>query len=97
LALEPLFDRTSWGTPHAFGAAVILASLASELGIAPGAPLYARGQFDRRRAKELFFSVSGRSSDAVAAAARAAYKTLFGALPPRLDFDSWSVAPPWRK
>jgi hypothetical protein len=97
LSQQPLFDRSMWGTPHAFGAATILASLAAELDIAPGPPLLVRGQFDRRRARELLLSVAERPRDALAAAARGAYQTLFGVLPPHLDFDAWKVAPAWRK
>jgi hypothetical protein len=97
LSQEPLFDRSMWGTPHAFGAAVILTSLATELGIDAGGPLFAHGQFDRRRAKELLFSIAEQPKDAIAAAARSAYQRLFGVLPPRLEFDPWKVAPAWRK
>ena len=97
LSQEPLFDRSTWGTPHAFGAAVIMTAMAVELGIPTGEPLFTRGHFDRRRAKELLFAVAERPRDAISAAARGAYQTLFGVVPPPLDFDSWKVARAWRK
>jgi hypothetical protein len=97
LSQEALFDRSLWGTPHAYGAAVILTSMAAELDMPAGDSLLARGQFDRRRAKDLLFAIAEQPRDAISAAARAAYQTLFGVVPPHLDFEAWKAARPWRK
>ena len=97
LSQEPLFDCSQWATPHAYGAAVILTSMAAELGIPAGEPLLGRGQFDRRRAKDLLFAIAEQPRDAIPAAARGAYQTLFGVVPPHLDFEGWKAARPWRK
>jgi hypothetical protein len=97
LTASSLFDQGSWGAPHAFGAAVILAEVGRELGHDPGEPFYAARQFDRSRAAALFLKIADSAPRAIADAARRAYGRLFGMEVPAVDWGPWQVAREWRR
>jgi hypothetical protein len=97
LTASPVFDRSSWNTPHAFGGAVILHAIAAELGLTTLAPLGSRGQFDRARATEIFIDVAQRAPSDIARAARAAYAKLFGIEVARVELGAWHSSRIWRR
>jgi hypothetical protein len=90
-----LFDRRLWATPHAYGNAVILATLSTELG-APGVVPIGPTGFDRAAAKDLFSAVVAHSGAEIAAAAARAYVRLFGYPLPTVDVGPLRASRRWR-
>jgi len=68
--------------------------------VTPSPAVQARAEARRASVPELRYPVElpvSQRKDEIAAAARGAYQTLFGVLPPRLEQGPWKVAPAWRK
>ncbi|HMI84167.1 MAG TPA: hypothetical protein VK550_08725 [Polyangiaceae bacterium] len=95
LALEPVFNRALWATPHAVSAAVILEGLAQELGEPPGEPMTSPGGVDRRRATELYLAIMRHDEHALILAARRLWERFFQARFPRAEFAPWRVWEAW--
>jgi hypothetical protein len=97
IALEPVFNRMLWSTPHAFAAAVILDGLARELGEVSSEPMAAKGGFDRKPAAALYLAVVRHPEDQIVAAARALWERLFEARFPAPEIDPWKVSKEWER
>jgi len=95
LALEPVYNRALWATPHAVAAAVMLEGLAQELGEGPGEPMTSPTGVDRRRATELYVSIMHHDERALVLAARRLWERFFQARFPHSEFAPWKVWAEW--
>jgi hypothetical protein len=95
LWMPSLFDRTRWSTPYAYAAAVLLTSVARELGVGGDGAGTSR-RLERPRAKEIFVAVVAQGGDAIARAASRAYERLYGRSLVPVTLGPWSVSRAWR-
>ena len=72
------FDRTRWGRPESYVAAVVIDGLARELGVPSVGVVWHDGKLDRERLRSLALGIAERRSDEVRAAAARLWTELFG-------------------
>jgi hypothetical protein len=95
IALEPVFNRTLWSTPHALAGTVILDGLASALGASASAPMASTAGFNRRSATELYLAVMRHGEGEIVTAARSLWERLFDATLPAPELEPWREATVW--